>query len=109
MGCLFVLLAAFAPRLIVIFAWIARPAYFDAVFSTFVFPLLGLIFLPFTTLMVLLVGAPPAGVTGFEWFWITLAVLLDLGHYANTWSQRSMVGVGTGGGRPPMGTPPVNR
>jgi hypothetical protein len=108
-GCLFVLLAAFAPRLIVIFAWIARPAYFDAVFSTFVFPLLGLIFLPFTTLMVLLVGAPPAGVTGFEWFWITLAVLLDLGHYANTWSQRSMVGVGTGGGRPPMGTPPVNR
>ena len=59
MGCLLVLLAAFAPRLIVIFAWIARPAYFGAVFDTWIFPLLGLIFLPFTTLMWLLVGAPP--------------------------------------------------
>ncbi len=108
MGCLLVLLAAFAPRLIVIFAWIARPAYFDAVFSTWIFPLLGLIFLPFTTLMVLLVGAPPAGITGFEWFWVGLAVLLDLGHYASTWSQRATVSAGMGGG-PPMGTPPVNR
>jgi len=29
MGCLLVLLSAFAPRLVVVFAWIARPAYFD--------------------------------------------------------------------------------
>ena len=29
MGCLLVLLAAFAPRLIVVFAWIARPVYFS--------------------------------------------------------------------------------
>ena len=40
MGCLLVLLAAFAPRLIVVFAWIA-PVYFDAVFDTWIFPLLG--------------------------------------------------------------------
>ena len=56
MGCLLVLLSAFAPRLIVVFAWIARPAYFGAVFDTWIFPLLGLIFLPFTTLIWLLVG-----------------------------------------------------
>ena len=49
MGCLLVLLSAFAPRLIVVFAWIARPVYFDAVFDTWIFPLLGLIFLPFMT------------------------------------------------------------
>ena len=42
MGCLLVLFAAFAPRLIVVFAWIARPAYFGAVFDTWIFPLLGL-------------------------------------------------------------------
>jgi hypothetical protein len=101
MGCLFVLLAAFAPRLIVVFAWIARPAYFGSVFDTWVFPLLGLIFLPFTTLMWLLVGAPPQGVTGFEWLWIVLAVLIDLSHYANTWGQRGTVqsGLGRGSGR----------
>ena len=60
MGCLLVLLSAFAPRLVVIFAWIARPTYFDAVFDTWVIPLLGLVFLPFTTLMWLFLGAPPA-------------------------------------------------
>jgi hypothetical protein len=107
MGCLLVLLAAFAPRLIVIFAWIARPAYFDAVFSTWVFPLLGVIFLPFTTLMVLLVGDPPGGVHGLEWFWIVLAVLVDLSHYANTYSQRGQVSA-LGRGSPPP-SPPVNR
>jgi hypothetical protein len=108
-GCLLVLLAAFAPRLIVVFAWIARPTYFDVVFSTWIFPLLGLIFLPFTTLMVLLVGAPPVGVAGLDWMWIVLALLVDLSHYGNTWSQRQTVTSGMRGGPPPMGTPPVNR
>jgi hypothetical protein len=106
MGCLFVLLAAFAPRLLVIFAWIARPNYFDSVFETWIFPLLGLIFLPFTTLMWLLAGAPPEGIEGLDWLWIVLAVLLDLTHYGNTWEQRGTVeaGMGRGSGRtgPPI-------
>lgn len=91
MGCLFVLLAAFAPRLVVLFAWIARPGYFNAVFDTWIFPLLGIIFLPFTTLMVLLVGAPPTGVTGLDWLWVGLAALIDLSHYAGTYTQRSQL------------------
>jgi hypothetical protein len=105
MGCLIVLLAAFAPRLIVVFAWIARPTYFDAVFDTWLFPLLGLIFLPFTTTMWLFLGAPPEGVQGLDWLWIVLAFFIDLGHYANTWAQRGTVesGLGrdTGGSAPP--------
>jgi hypothetical protein len=96
MGCLFVLLAAFAPRLVVLFAWIARPAYFDSVFDSWIWPLLGLIFLPFTTLMWLLLGAPPAGIQGWDWLWIILAVLLDLSHYANTYGQRDTVSAGVG-------------
>ena len=88
MGCLLVLLSAFAPRLIVVFAWIARPVYFGSVFDTWIFPLLGLIFLPFTTLIWLLVGAPPQGVEGLDWLWVVLAVFLDLSHYANTYEQR---------------------
>jgi hypothetical protein len=106
MGCLFVLGAAFAPRLVILFAWIARPVYFDSVFDTWVFPLLGLIFMPFTTLMWLFVDAPPIGVHGFDWLWILLAVMLDLNHYASTWSQRSTVEAGMGSRRstppPPM-------
>lgn len=106
MGCLLVLFAAFAPRLIVVFAWIARPAYFDAVFDTWIFPLLGLIFLPFTTLMWLLLGAPPQGVEGLDWLWIILAVFLDLSHYGNTWEQRGTVQAGMGGGSGRSAPPP---
>jgi hypothetical protein len=110
MGCLLVLLAAFAPRLIVVFAWIARPAYFGAVFDTWIFPLLGLIFLPFTTLIRLLVGAPPQGVQGLDWLWVVLAVFLDLSHYANTYEQRDTVSAGMGRNpSPPTATPPTNR
>ena len=76
MGCLLVLFSAFAPRLVVLFAWIARPNYFDAVFDSWIFPLLGLLFLPFTTLMYLLLGGPPEGVHGLDWLWIVLAVIM---------------------------------
>lgn len=96
MGCLLVLLSAFAPRLVVILAWIARPTYFDSVFDTFIFPLLGLIFLPFTTLMWLFLGAPPLGVHGWDWLWIALAVFLDLSHYANTYGQRDKISMSSG-------------
>jgi len=109
MGCLLVLLAAFAPRLVVLFAWIGRPAYFDSVFDTWIWPLLGLIFLPFTTLMWLLLGAPP-GVEGWDWLWIALAVMIDISHYANTYGQRDTVSAGMGrSSSPPAAPPSANR
>ena len=91
MGCLLALMSAFAPRLVFLIIWIARPAYIDAVFDTFILPLLGLIFLPFATLMWVLLDAPPVGVHGFDWLWIGLAVLLDLSHYATAYSQRGQM------------------
>jgi hypothetical protein len=87
MGCLFVLMAAFAPRLLFVFIWIARPSLVDAA-------LLGLVFLPFTTLMWLLLGGT-GRMDGFDWVWVGLAVVLDLGHYANTYAQRGSISGGT--------------
>lgn len=94
MGCLFVLLAAFAPRLLFVFIWIARPGLVDNAFNTFILPLVGLVFLPFTTLMWLLLGGT-GRMDGFDWVWIGLAVVLDLGHYANTYAQRGSISGGT--------------
>jgi hypothetical protein len=88
MGFLLALMSAFAPRLVFLIVWIARPAYVDAVFDTFIFPLLGLIFLPFTTLIWVLLDAPPVGIAGFDWLWIVLAVLLDLTHYGSAYAAR---------------------
>jgi len=89
MGCLFALFAGAFPRFGTLFIWLARPVYFNAAFGgSWFWPILGVIFLPFTTLMYVLLWTPGLGLIGFDWFWLVLAVLLDLGHmggvgYAN--------------------------
>jgi hypothetical protein len=78
MGCLFAVFAGFFPRIAVFLIWIARPTLFAAAFGgSWFWPLLGLIFLPFTTLMWVVLYSP-GGVTGWDWFWIFLAVLIDV-------------------------------
>jgi hypothetical protein len=91
MGCLLALMAAFAPRFVFLVIWIARPVYVDSVFDTFIFPLLGLIFLPFTTLMYVFLAAPPFALTGWDWLWIGIAVVLDLSHYGGAYVQRGQL------------------
>jgi hypothetical protein len=36
------------------------------------------IFLPFTTLMYVLLWGP-AGIVGWDWFWLVLALMIDVG------------------------------
>ena len=50
MGCLFVLLAVFF-RVWPFIVWVARPNMVNVAFGSWVWPLLGTIFLPFATLM----------------------------------------------------------
>ena len=67
MGCLFAILAGVFPRLAVLIVWIARPERVDAAFSTFLWPLLGIIVLPFATLIyLLLLYTPGRGPSGWE-------------------------------------------
>lgn len=95
LGCLFGMFAAFAPRLAFLFYWIARPLQVEAAFNTFIFPCLGLIFLPFTTLMWVLLWTPGLGFTGFDWVWLILAVFIDIWGLTNSgrhaWLNRSNV------------------
>ena len=88
MGCLFALMAGIFPRLALFIVWVARPALVGAAFSTWIVPLLGIIFLPFATLMYVLLYIPGVGLTGWGWFWVTIAVLLDLGHLAASIARR---------------------
>ena len=81
--CLFALLVAFFPRIAFLVYWIARPSVVEAVFGTFLWPLLGLLFLPFTTLMYTVLWTR-TGLAGWDWLWVAIAVLLDLSHYASS-------------------------
>jgi hypothetical protein len=83
MACLFALLAVTAPRLAFLFMWIFTPLV-ERAFNTFVGPLLGLAFLPFTSIMYVLLWSPGVGVSGWEWFWIVLAFFIDISAYAGS-------------------------
>ncbi len=81
MPCLIALLAVTAPRLAFMFMWIFTPLV-ERAFSTFVGPLLGLAFLPFTSIMYVVLYTPGIGVVGWEWLWVVLAFLVDIMGYA---------------------------
>ncbi len=78
MGCLIAIIAAFTPRLALLLVWIFSPYVSRAFHGGFIWPLLGLIFLPFTTLIYSVVYVPGTGVTGARWIWVVIAVILDL-------------------------------
>ena len=79
MCCIFTSLFLLGPRFAALIWWLLNPLRFNAAFSTFIWPLLGIIFLPWTTLMYLVVF--PAGIIGFDWLWMGLAVVADIGMY----------------------------
>jgi len=64
-------------------------ARISAAFNTFIWPLLGLIFLPWTTLMYLIVF--PGGVVGWDWLWIGLSVAADVVSYGSSVYNRKQV------------------
>ncbi len=80
MCCLFTTLVLFGPRLGILVWWLIQPIRWQATFHTFLWPLLGFIFLPWTTLMYVLVF--PGGIVGFDWLWLALAFLTDIASYS---------------------------
>jgi len=86
MPCLFALVAGAFPRFGTLLIWIARPIYFNQAFhGSWFWPILGIVLLPFTTLMYVLLYSPVTnGLYGWDWFWIAMAVVIDLMHYSST-------------------------
>ena len=88
MGCLFAVFAGFFPRFALFVFWILRPARVDAAFDTWLIPLVGIIFLPLTTLLYAVLHVPGESLGGWEWFWIVIAGIIDLSHLAATATRR---------------------
>jgi len=87
MCCFLVLFAAFGPRFAIIAMWLFGDRV-DAAFGSAVWPLLGLLAAPWTTLMYLVAWSPVGGVSGAEWLIVALGVVLDLASYAARPAQR---------------------
>jgi hypothetical protein len=83
MGCLLILMTGVAPRFAAVLYWIWRPGLWDRAFNgSWIWPVLGILFLPVTTIVWVLVATN--GVVGFDFLWLGLlwlglAVFVDIG------------------------------
>ena len=84
MCCFFATLLFFGPRLAFLIYWLIpygtvkiNAAFTGWPISGWLWGLLGLIFLPWTTLMYVIIFP----VVGFDWLWLGLALLADIASY----------------------------
>jgi len=86
---IFLVLAFLGPRAAIIVWWLVAPDRWDEAFDSFIWPALGFVFLPSTTMMYVLVR--PSGVEGFDWVWLGLAVLIDFMMYSGGVYKRQQI------------------
>jgi hypothetical protein len=86
MCCFFLLIAGLGPRIGILLIWIFGDRV-DFAFDSWIWPLLGLIFLPWTTLAYLITW-DPAGVNAAEWLLILLGLVADIATYSARSARR---------------------
>ena len=91
-GCLLAFGAAVAPRVILVLAWIFSDRWPLVWEGDFLVPLLGILLLPYTTIMYMLAWQPTVGggggVEGIEWLWVLMGLFLDLWKYSQMYENR---------------------
>ena len=87
LGCLLAFSIALAPRLVLILAWIFSDRWQVVWQGEWIWPLLGIIFLPYTTVMYMLAWSP-AGIEGWDWLWIILGLILDIAKWGQMLTNR---------------------
>lgn len=86
--CLFAVLLAGAPRLAFLLWWLVQPLRMQTTFPNFIWTVLGVIFVPWATIMYAIVY--PGGINGFDWVWLGLALAIDIGTYVGNFRARQM-------------------
>ena len=92
MCCFFTILVFLGPRVAGVLWWLVQPVRWQAAFNNaLLWPVLGLVFLPWLTLMYVIVA--PGGIVGFDWVWLGLALVADIGSYSGGgYGNRSRLG-----------------
>lgn len=100
MCCAFLALFLLGPRIFNAFWWIFQPGRWNLAFNDFlggfmgglwwIWPMLGIVFVPWATLMYVLVA--PGGVTGWDWLWVILMLLFDIASYTGGLGRKRVPG-----------------
>ena len=96
MCCAFLTLVLLGPRFVGGFWWILRPLRWETAFRNFsgdlwwIWAVLGIVFLPWTTLMYIIVS--PGGVEGFDWLWLGIMLVADIVSYSGGIGRKRVPG-----------------
>lgn len=84
--CLFLAAFGLGPRIALLLWWLFGDRV-DAAFDSWILPLLGLLFFPWTTLAYVLMWSAVGGVSGAEWLVVALGVVLDIASYSSRYTK----------------------
>lgn len=90
LGCALAFAIVVAPRVMLLLAWLFSERWDTVWGGAWLWPLLGLIIAPYTTVMYMLVWSP-TGIAGWDWMWIVLGVLLDLVKWGQLFQNRHAI------------------
>ena len=95
MCCFFLALLLLGPRVVGALWWLFQPIYWQVAFNGWpivwwLWPLAGIVFLPWLTLMYVLVA--PGGITGLDWLWLGLALVADVAWYTGGVGRKRVPG-----------------
>ncbi|MDO9546601.1 MAG: hypothetical protein Q7J07_07610 [Pelolinea sp.] len=79
MCCVISTLFFLGPRAGLLIWWLLNPSRFSLVYNNLLMPIIGMIFLPATTLTYTFIYKPSFG--GLDWVWIIIALMVDLSLY----------------------------
>jgi len=79
MPCLLAAFAYFFPRVVLVLVWLFGNGYLGRAYQTVIWPLLGFVFMPLTTLAYAFAINSNGSVSGFYAFLMVVAALIDLG------------------------------
>ncbi len=79
MCCMLTSLFFLGPRVAILVWWLIDSARWEAAFDNFWLAFIGFLLAPWTTLMYVIVFR--GGVTGFDWVWMALALIIDISSY----------------------------
>jgi hypothetical protein len=82
MCLLFAIFVLLGPRALIFFWWLVEPTRWQVTFQSAFVPIIGFLFLPWTTIMYVLVF--PGGIEGLDWLWLGIGLAVDIASYGSS-------------------------
>jgi hypothetical protein len=97
MCCAFLTLTILGPRFFGVIWWIISPLRWETSFREiasgdlwWIWAVLGIVFLPWTTIMYVIVA--PGGIHNWDWLWLGLMLVADIASYAGGAGRKRIPG-----------------